>query len=371
MTLTQEELRDPQNPQALRKNWRNEVFRPLLLRALTLLSQKFTHERDLDTLLQHFEADALRDNVGFLTLDIIMRTYEAVDRCHEYEIPDAEIEQGLSQLVLDDETSSNDYHGVYFFRGDALIHFRDLFAKLCGYSPLLDTFAGHRDLVRRHERATEPLEYPLAVIPMFPDSIVERQAAAVDLAQRATTTTPADLHRAISNDPNFSSTSTIPPVRSSDKPLPILPPHGSSAARINQQSPMLYDPNTRSYFSIEGQTATVPFMHLGSQYGPRQDLFEGSSSQNKDLPPKVNDSAPKTRDSPLQHQNSSQVDNKSRMGMYSIQNTVHERNLYIGTIDNELVIVCRQVDDFSVGAKSKATADKLIALINDIATTKN
>lgn len=53
------------------------------------------------------------------------------------------------------------------------------------------------------------------------------------------------------------------------------------------------------------------------------------------------------------------------------RNTTHERNLYIGTIDNELVIICRQVDDFSVGAKTKATADKLIALINDFATTKN
>ena len=55
----------------------------------------------------------------------------------------------------------------------------------------------------------------------------------------------------------------------------------------------------------------------------------------------------------------------------NFKNTVHEKNLYIGTIDNELVIVCRQVDDFSVGAKSKTTADKLIALINDFATTKN
>ena len=49
--------------------------------------------------------------------------------------------------------------------------------------------------------------------------------------------------------------------------------------------------------------------------------------------------------------------------------TTHERNLYRGTIDGALVLVCRQVDDFAIATASPDTAEKLIAVINKHATT--
>ena len=49
--------------------------------------------------------------------------------------------------------------------------------------------------------------------------------------------------------------------------------------------------------------------------------------------------------------------------------TTHERNLYRGTIDGELVLVCRQVDDFAIASASPQAAAKLIAVINSHATT--
>jgi hypothetical protein len=49
--------------------------------------------------------------------------------------------------------------------------------------------------------------------------------------------------------------------------------------------------------------------------------------------------------------------------------TTHERNLYHGMIDGDLVLVCRQVDDFAIASKSPTTANKLIAIINAHATT--
>jgi hypothetical protein len=51
--------------------------------------------------------------------------------------------------------------------------------------------------------------------------------------------------------------------------------------------------------------------------------------------------------------------------------TTHEKNLYRGEIDGELVLVCRQVDDFAIASKSRAAADKLIATINSHVTTDN
>jgi hypothetical protein len=52
------------------------------------------------------------------------------------------------------------------------------------------------------------------------------------------------------------------------------------------------------------------------------------------------------------------------------KSTTHERNLYIGMIDGEHVLICRQVDDFAIASKSRATAEKLIAVINMHATTE-
>jgi len=53
------------------------------------------------------------------------------------------------------------------------------------------------------------------------------------------------------------------------------------------------------------------------------------------------------------------------------QATTHERNLYRGTLDGEDVLICRQVDDFAVGSRTTATAEKLISLINRRVTTKS
>lgn len=49
----------------------------------------------------------------------------------------------------------------------------------------------------------------------------------------------------------------------------------------------------------------------------------------------------------------------------------HEKNLYRGEIDGEMVLVCRLVDDFAIASKSRAAANKLIATINKHATTEN
>ena len=47
------------------------------------------------------------------------------------------------------------------------------------------------------------------------------------------------------------------------------------------------------------------------------------------------------------------------------RNTTHERNLYIGVIDGNKVLVCRQVDDFASGAASEETAKKFIDLVRE------
>ena len=39
------------------------------------------------------------------------------------------------------------------------------------------------------------------------------------------------------------------------------------------------------------------------------------------------------------------------------RNTVHERNICDGTVNGTDVLVCRQVDDFAVGAESPDTAE--------------
>ena len=45
--------------------------------------------------------------------------------------------------------------------------------------------------------------------------------------------------------------------------------------------------------------------------------------------------------------------------------TVHERNLYIGTINGQEVLVARQVDDFAIGAKNKETAQSFIDALRE------
>jgi hypothetical protein len=55
----------------------------------------------------------------------------------------------------------------------------------------------------------------------------------------------------------------------------------------------------------------------------------------------------------------------------NFRSTTHERNLYRGEIDGELVLIYRQVDDFVVASVTRATASKLIAVINARVTTKD
>jgi hypothetical protein len=55
------------------------------------------------------------------------------------------------------------------------------------------------------------------------------------------------------------------------------------------------------------------------------------------------------------------------LSKYGFRATTHERNLYRGTIDGELVLVCRQVDDYAIAAASRASAEN--DLINEEVTT--
>jgi hypothetical protein len=55
----------------------------------------------------------------------------------------------------------------------------------------------------------------------------------------------------------------------------------------------------------------------------------------------------------------------------NFKSTTHERNLYHGTIDGTLVLVCRQIDDYAIASVSPDIADRLIAFINSHATTAN
>jgi len=51
--------------------------------------------------------------------------------------------------------------------------------------------------------------------------------------------------------------------------------------------------------------------------------------------------------------------------------TMHERNLYQGEIDGELLLVCHQVDDFAIATKNLKMSDILINKINACITTQN
>jgi hypothetical protein len=55
----------------------------------------------------------------------------------------------------------------------------------------------------------------------------------------------------------------------------------------------------------------------------------------------------------------------------NFKSTAHERNLYYGTIDGSLVLVCHQIDDYAIASATPEIADRLIAFINSHATTAN
>jgi hypothetical protein len=45
------------------------------------------------------------------------------------------------------------------------------------------------------------------------------------------------------------------------------------------------------------------------------------------------------------------------------KSTTHERNIYRGEVDGELVLLARQIDDFAIGTKRKATAETLCSMV--------
>ena len=51
--------------------------------------------------------------------------------------------------------------------------------------------------------------------------------------------------------------------------------------------------------------------------------------------------------------------------------TMHEHNLYQSMINGELILVCCQVDDFATSTKNTSTAEKLITIVNQHATTSS
>ena len=54
---------------------------------------------------------------------------------------------------------------------------------------------------------------------------------------------------------------------------------------------------------------------------------------------------------------------------FGFKNTTHERNLYRGSVDGQMVLVCRQVDDFAIVSADPAIASKLVSMINAKVTT--
>ena len=47
------------------------------------------------------------------------------------------------------------------------------------------------------------------------------------------------------------------------------------------------------------------------------------------------------------------------------KNTTHERNIYTGMVDGEEVLVCRQVDDFASGSKTRKAAERFLDLVRE------
>jgi hypothetical protein len=54
---------------------------------------------------------------------------------------------------------------------------------------------------------------------------------------------------------------------------------------------------------------------------------------------------------------------------FGFKSTTHERNLYVGKVDGEKVLVCHQVDDFAVASRNIETAKKFISMVDSHVTT--
>lgn len=53
------------------------------------------------------------------------------------------------------------------------------------------------------------------------------------------------------------------------------------------------------------------------------------------------------------------------------KSTAHKCNLYRGCVDEELALICRQVNDFAVASANTEAAEKLIAHVNSKVTTES
>jgi hypothetical protein len=54
---------------------------------------------------------------------------------------------------------------------------------------------------------------------------------------------------------------------------------------------------------------------------------------------------------------------------FDFHSTMHERNLYVGTVGGETVLVCRQVDNFAVASWNIEASKKFISMVNEHVTT--
>jgi hypothetical protein len=58
--------------------------------------------------------------------------------------------------------------------------------------------------------------------------------------------------------------------------------------------------------------------------------------------------------------------NKILINELGFKNTPHEQNLYCGVVDgHDIILVCRQVDDYAVACENKVASGKLIKLIDE------
>jgi Reverse transcriptase (RNA-dependent DNA polymerase) len=59
-----------------------------------------------------------------------------------------------------------------------------------------------------------------------------------------------------------------------------------------------------------------------------------------------------------------QMINRILLGNLGLSNTVHERNLYVGTVDGSRVLICRQVDDLSIATQRESVYHSIVDQIH-------
>ncbi len=56
---------------------------------------------------------------------------------------------------------------------------------------------------------------------------------------------------------------------------------------------------------------------------------------------------------------------------FNFKATTHERNIYRGEVNGEVVFICRQVDDFAIASDTPSVADHIISRIDKLVSTTN